>query len=297
MEMRLSDEDIELFYKLYHPLLVYINKKLGIIKGLNSTEDMKKFSIEEINKIREQLYKEPELIDAFVRENPFNFSADELKLVSSWRNFIKGKFYVFRYLKNFTVFLDTNEPPKAYGVLALKSTFEKMLGPNLPILVEAVLLPFKDKITYDSILPSYRIFFGGGIRRSLNDNYQQAKSRFSIITSLPFSAEKVEQSDADRLRFYLRSERNREMYSEEIWELIKKDTDLLTLYHQETGKFHARTYGKRLHEIGLINGWFAILEGIIIASGVTKEELERVLQNILPAGKRKFVYIFQLKAK
>ena len=118
-----------------------------------------------------------------------------------------------------------------------------------------------------------------------------------IITSLPFSGEKIEQSDADKLRFYLRSERNRDTYSDEIWRLIKKDKELLTLYHQEMGKIHSRTIGKRLHEIGLTNGCFAILEGMTIAGGATRDVVEQILQNIVSPEKRKFVYIFQLKRK
>ncbi|MFQ5795822.1 MAG: hypothetical protein ACE5JP_12320 [Candidatus Bipolaricaulia bacterium] len=152
-------------------------------------------------------------------------------------------------------------------------------------------------VTYDSIFLPYSIAFGRGIRGSLNDAYQEAKSRFGIITSLPFSAEQIEQSDADRLRFYLRSKRNRDMYGEEIWKLIDKDPSLLTLYHQEMGKVHARTYGKRLREIGLTDAWIAIVEGVTIASGSTRDEVERILQHILPAEKRKFAYIFHLKQK
>ena len=68
-------------------------------------------------------------------------------------------------------------------------------------------------------------------------------------------------------------------------------------YRQEMGKIYARTYGKRLREIGLTNAWFAILEGMTIASGATKDEVERILQCILPTGRRKFVYIFRLKEK
>jgi len=160
-----------------------------------------------------------------------------------------------------------------------------------------VLLPFNDKIIYDSIFSSYFITFGGSIRRSLNDAYQEAKSRFGIITSLPFEPKKVEQSDADKLKFYLRSERNRERYWEEIDRLVAKDSKLLILYHQEMGKIHARTYRKRLREIGFTDAWFAILKGITIASGATKDDVERILQDILPTEKKKFVYIFRLKGK
>jgi len=295
--MRLSKEDVKLFYKLYNPLLVYVNKKFKIIEGIDSPEDLKKFSIKKIYKVRDRLYKHPELINSFITENPLNFSANELKIISSWKELVKGKFLIFRYLKNYTVFLDTDESPKAYGVFALNTAFEEMVGSCLPAMVEAVLLPFNGKIVYDGILFPYSMTFGGGIRRSFNDAYQEAKSRFGIIISLPFSTEKVEQNDAANLRFYLRSKRNRERYREEIEELINKDPGLLTLYHQEMGKIYARTYGKRLREIGLTNAWFAILEGMTIASGATKDEVERILQCILPTERRKFVYIFRLKEK
>ena len=296
--MKLSKDDVELFYRLYHSLLVYVNKKFEILEGLNSRDDIKKFTIDKVKMIRDRLYEHPELIDSFVADNPFNFSPEELKMVHSWKNFVKGRFLILRYLKDYTVFLNMDEKiPKAYGVLALVSTFEEMFGPYLPVMVEAVLLPFKDKIVYDSIFTTYSITFGGNMRRSFDDSYQEAKMKFGIITSLPFCEEKIEQSDAEKLRFYLRSERNRERYSEEIWKLIKKDKELLALYHQEMGKAYSRTYGKRLHKIGLTNGWFAILEGITIAGGATREEVERALQNIVPPEKREFVYIFQLKEK
>lgn len=295
--MKLSKEDVELFYRLFHSLLVYVNKKLEIVKGLNSPDDFKKFSLEKINNIREQLYKQPELIDSFVSENRSNFSSNELKVISSWKNFVKGKFFIFRYLKNHTIFLNADELPKAYGVIALTTPFEEMFGPNLPVMVEAVLLPFGDEIIYDSILPTYNITFGAGIRRSLNDSYQEAKARFGIITSLLFSPKEVERIEADKLRFYLRSERNREIYREKIDKLINQDPALLVLYHQEMGKIHARTYGKQMRKIGLSKAWFAILKGVIIASGATRDEVEQVLQHILSTEKRKLVYIFQLKGK
>ncbi len=296
-KMRLSKQDVKLFYKLYHPLLVYVNKKLNILEGLDSAEGIGKFPIVEINNLRKKLYENSELIEAFVTENPLKFSTDELKIISSWKKFVKERFIIYRYLKEYTVFLDIGDSPKAYGVLGLSTSFEELFGPHLPIMVDATLLPFRDKIIYDSIFSTFSIVFGGGLRRRFNDAYREAKHRFGIITSLPFSAETVKQSDADRLRFYLKSESNRERYWKEIEELLNKDPSLLILYHQEMGKIKARIHGKQLREIGFTRGWFAILENEVIASGTTREEVKKNVQNILPAEKRNFVYIFQLKSK
>jgi hypothetical protein len=66
------------------------------------------------------------------------------------------------------------------------------------------------------------------------------------------------------------------------------------LYHQEMGKIQSRNYKKRLREIGIEKGYFAILEGMIVASGVTKEDAQKVVKGIVPSEKRALVHIFQL---
>jgi hypothetical protein len=52
-----------------------------------------------------------------------------------------------------------------------------------------VLLPFKGMIVYDGLMSSYRISFGPGIRRRLNESFKEAKARHGIVTSLPMSKE------------------------------------------------------------------------------------------------------------
>ena len=69
--------------------------------------------------------------------------------------------------------------------MALADPFEELVGPYLPRLIHAVLLPFKDKIIYDGLLSGHNITFGGGVKRRLNEEYREAKDAFGIITSLP----------------------------------------------------------------------------------------------------------------
>ena len=295
-EVKLAEEDVELFLKLHPALLFYANQQLRIVGGVPKLEKFMELPLERKLKARNALYGHIALIDSFVAENPFNFSPWELKIVAGWKNPVKGTFYLLRYLKKYAIFLDDETPPKAYGVVALTDTFEEILGPGLPIMLEAVLLPFKGQIVYDGFLVPNSVIFGGGIRMELNDDYQEAKHRSGIITSLPPSREE-EKTDAELLRFYLRTESNRQRYGEEIEKLISKDPDLLRIHHQEKGKTHARTYGKRLREMGLSDAWFAILEGTIIASGTTQDQVKQILKEILPAEKRELTYIFHLTRK
>jgi hypothetical protein len=186
--MLLPPQDIELFFRLHRALLFFVNQRLRVVTDpLASPEAFAALSPEVRLKVRDALLEHWELIQAFVEENPAHLSAAELAIVQSWRHLVAGKFYIFLELTKYTVFLSTDPQPVAYGVLALSQPFEELVGPYLPILTQAVLLPFKDKIVYDSLLNAYRISFGPGIRRSLNESYKGAKARHRIVTSLPMS--------------------------------------------------------------------------------------------------------------
>jgi hypothetical protein len=47
--------------------------------------------------------------------------------------------------------------------------------------------------------------------------------------------------------------------------------------------------------MGLSGVWFAILEGVTIASGRTRQEVEQAMQRIVPQHQRPFVYTFEVK--
>lgn len=126
-----------------------------------------------------------DLIDAFVDENPFGFDGRDLEVVRSWKDLVAGKFFAFRQLKKYMVFLTSEGPTLAYGVLALSEPIGEIIGPPLPVMCETTLLPFEGAIVYDGLINAYNIYFGGGIKRSLDESYREAKRDFGIITSLP----------------------------------------------------------------------------------------------------------------
>lgn len=294
--MKLSAEDTDLFYKLNLALLAFTNKKLKLLPDAERPEAVKQLPLDEKVVLRNALWDEDNLIDSFLNENPFRLSSEEMNIVGSWKHRVKGRFILISHLKSHSVFLKDNEQI-AYGVLGLQDDLETVLGPNLPMIVDAVLLPFRDKIIYDGLLSPYGISFGKGFRTGINDSYQQAKAKYGIVTSLPFSVESKGQSDEELLRFYLKSKQNRDQYWEDIWDLIGKKPTLRLLYHQEMGKIHARHYRKQFNEIGISQGWFALLEGLVVASGGSKDEAEQVANRIVPSEKRAWVHYFQLGRK
>ncbi len=191
--MLLAREDADLFFKLHRALMWFVNQKLGILPDFSSPDEFSSLPLESILKVRDAFLDEMDLIESFVNENPADLNDEEIEIVLSWHQSISGCFYLFRQLKNYMVFLSTDDPPTAYGVVAMTETFEEMLGPSLPRLVETVLMPFKGQIVYDGLLRSYNIFFGGGIKRNLNHDYREAKERLGIVTSLPVSSCKQSQ--------------------------------------------------------------------------------------------------------
>lgn len=291
--MNLPDNERRQFLRLYNSLLVYVNNKYKIVQNLSHHKDIFDQDPEEVERLKERLYSDPGQIDSYVQENPAGFSDEELKIISSWRHFIKGRFYLIRFMKSYAVFLDESHPPRAYGVKGLAMQWD--LVTNLPRILEATLIPFKDKIIFDGAFSCYNLFFGPEMKRNILDRFRQAKAGYGIITSLPFSPEESASSDSERLRGFLSSQESRDIHWQEVEEMICKDPGLLPVYSQEMGKVHARRYRKRLREIGIKEGWFATIEGIIIAGGPAQEEVEKAVAVLLPPEKRKLVYIFHLK--
>lgn len=184
--MLLSPEDTEIFAKLYCSLMLHVNRRLEIVRDVRSPEAFRRLPHTMRQEVRNAFLGSPALIDTFVEENPAGLSDDELQIVCSWRNFVSGRFYVFRTLKKHTVFLPGDDAPIAYGVLAITNPFEDLLGSDLPVLIDTVLLPFRDRIVYDGLLTRFQISFGGGVKRRLNESYKRAKEQMGgVVTSLP----------------------------------------------------------------------------------------------------------------
>lgn len=291
--MKLSVQDVDLFYKLTYSLHCFVNRKLKVVQGGRTPEEVRELSFDQKVELRNALWAHPDLIDSFVTENPFRLSGDELEIVKSWNDFLQGRFILVSYQKKHAIFLD-DEELVAYGVLALSDDFEMILGSHLPLVLETVLLPFKGVITYDGMMSPYNVSFGRGFRESFKSSFQEAKSKYGIVTSLPFSTESKKQTDEDLLRFYLKSKKNRDQYWDDIWTLIGRKPALRLLFQQEMGKIQSRQYKKRFREIGIEKGFFAILEGMIVAGGLTREEAQIAAKSIVPSEKRAWVHIFQV---
>jgi hypothetical protein len=188
--MLLPPPEAELFFKLHRALMFFVNQQLHVLPETRTVDEYSDQPPEARFKVHQAFLNELDLIEKFIDENPFGFSEEELDIVQSWHHLVTGKFFIFRNLKKYTIFLSSEDQPIAYGVLALTEPFENLVGPYLPVMTETILLPFKGKIIYDGLLSSFRISFGGGMRRHFKESYEAAKKRLGIVTSLPISEAK-----------------------------------------------------------------------------------------------------------
>lgn len=181
--MNLSPEEVKLYSDLMWGLQRYVNQQRGILEDISSPQEYAKLPTEKKLKVRDALWKSPDLIDAYMKDNPESLSPAELEIIRRWKGFIKGKFFILRHLKKYTIFIGDKD--QVYGVLGLLDSLEEIIPAYaLPSMVEAVLLPFKGQIIYDGLLQGYNVSFGGGIRSSLNHTYAVAKQKERIITIL-----------------------------------------------------------------------------------------------------------------
>ena len=190
--MILEPKELELFFRLQRALFVFVNNSLSVLPDTLATPDeTARTSPDDRAKIRDALNANIGLIQSFIEENPYQLNEEELEIVHSWRHQVAGRFYVFRELKNYTVFVTASAPAIAYGVLALSQPFEDLVGPHLPVLTQTVLLPFRDKIVCDGMIIKYNLSFGPGLRSGLNEAFKEAKTRHGIVTSLPMSDQPI----------------------------------------------------------------------------------------------------------
>ena len=154
--MTLKSEDAALFYELFMPLLNYVNHNYHV------TEDID-FTGKSVDPAK---------------------AMEQMDILSNWKHCIPGRFIIERHLKKGSVFIST-EDESVYLVNGIIDSWEDMLfGVPTPIIVDAVLLPFKDCIITDGLVSVIPVRFGGNYTRSFKEVYMTAKRNGSIIKSI-----------------------------------------------------------------------------------------------------------------
>jgi hypothetical protein len=180
--MRLPPEQVEHFYAIWKPLILFVNERLRLELALLGAGGDEPWDPQKVYTVREALWADDALREAFMAENPAHLSPADLAIVDSWRHRVTGTFCIFCHLKKHSLLIK-GDSREVYAVLGLASALDEVV-PFTPCYAQAVLLPFEGRIIYDSLLVPYNVYLGPGIRRGLAEAYKDAKERGAIITSL-----------------------------------------------------------------------------------------------------------------
>lgn len=290
---RLSKEDALLFHKLMNLLLFNVNKKVDIIKNAYTLKDFLNADIAETLPIRKKIFSDKyNFVDSYITENPDKLNDEEIKIVASWKKYKTGKFFVTKHVKEYSLFFDSDSH-KVYGVKGITDSFEEKFQGYAPLLVEITLIPFKEHLIYDGLFAPYNISFGGGMKRSLKQESEEAIQTFGIVTDLNAAWIMKQQNDEEMLRFYMKSFDNKMRYEKKIHTLKNKSKELEAVFYQEEARDFARIPKKELKEQG-IKGHFAVLIHNVVASGQTEKELRENISKIVPEDRISWIYTFRL---
>jgi hypothetical protein len=289
----LSEKDMETFYKLRNSLYIFVNKRLNILPEIKDWKDVGSNEPEKVSKIRNHIFiKNISEIDNFINSNPHNFNQEELDILESWKKaIIADKFLIIKYLKEHTLFFGNN---KVYGIKGLMDSFKDIFQGCSPIFIDMIILPFKGFLVHESLFSLYNISIGGNMASGIKAEAEEIIQKSGIITSLTGEHQKSETSDEDMLRFYMKSEKNREKFWEKIDSLIEKSPKLKGVYNLEIARINAKDIKSDLRKQG-INGYFAVLFSQVIASSKTKEGLQINIKNIVLEEKIGEIYTFAIK--
>jgi hypothetical protein len=181
LAVQLKPEEVERFFAIWRPLLLFVNGRLRLSPALLRYGADERWDAREVLKVRDAMWADDSLREAFIAENPAGLPAKDLAVVDAWKHRKAGKFFVLKHLKRHSVFV--GEDSAVYGVLGLTNPLSEVV-PFSPCLAEAVLLPFDGRIIYDSLLVPYNVVIGPGYRRDLEHTYQDARERGAVVASL-----------------------------------------------------------------------------------------------------------------
>jgi len=181
--LKLQQQEKTIFFNNWLRLLAFVNDKYKLAENFGHPESPVGIQLEDIVKLKTKLWENTGIIDEYI-DSVWDLPRSDIQLLKGWKHKIEGNFIIVKHLRNYSVFLDdTNN--LLYGVLGITDSISEAIpAEELPKMVKTVLIPFKDRIIYDSIFHVYNIQFGHNMRRDCKERYSEIKAEKGIISTL-----------------------------------------------------------------------------------------------------------------
>ena len=185
--MRWSAKDRELFLKLYFAVLAEAAKKYQLCESPMHPSEVMELSTDDKLNLRDLVADDPEVIEALLKANPYDFNERELAILKDWQDAVFGQFFVLKHRRNYSVLLSSENSSRPYAVHYLTGSL-KELFPNGPDMIETLLLPFKGVIVSDGLFLHFSINCTSALKVALKNGLKKARNEFGIIDHLSESA-------------------------------------------------------------------------------------------------------------
>lgn len=177
--MILTREDGDLYYRLWRPLLDFVNQKYHVNRNLKNIATEGDLDPADVKEVADKLWSEIEVIDLYLEKHP-EIEGEERTIIQGWKRRIQGRFIMERHLKKGSIFISI-EDSEVYQVKGIRSSWEELFyGAPMPLMLEATLIPFRDVIISDGLVMTYNVFLGSGMRKEVKDIYMAAKRNGEI---------------------------------------------------------------------------------------------------------------------
>jgi len=177
--------EILLFFETWYGLLGFVNESKKIVNAVIKAGLPGTVSDEHAIKIREVLWKNPKLITEYLKAT--KLPLEKISLLESWRDYhLKAQFMVWKYTPEYTVmnYIDKKKQNHIYAVKGISKPISEVLQRELPVVIETVLLPFTDKIIFDSLIKSAPIVFTFSGDKKAMPNIDDDIKKHGIISRL-----------------------------------------------------------------------------------------------------------------
>ena len=182
--MILAPDDSALFIRLHCSLMTFVNQRLKVARVAKRQDPFTMLPNAVRIRLRECLIDDPSLYDDYVAANPHRRTDEELAIVHAWKNQVAGTFIVARQNKNGALLLDADRLPTLYLVKGLTEPLRDVISWELPVMIDTVLLPFRNQITYDGLLAPHDAEFDEDSCWNLTIFCQESVREGRVITSI-----------------------------------------------------------------------------------------------------------------
>ncbi|HIY58459.1 MAG TPA: hypothetical protein H9829_09770 [Candidatus Tetragenococcus pullicola] len=179
----LSEEEVEHFFALWFRLLTYVNNVFRVDNELKNLVLMENCEQTKRYPIIDKLWENDEILEQFMKENPYHLSQDDLSIIEGWKKHVTGDFVLCEHKEEYSVVFGNENHLYAFvGLWTPLDKFSKKSTP--PCLFQSTLIPFKGKIIYVSVLNVYPSSFKFWYRPFLKLAYYFLKKKIRLETIL-----------------------------------------------------------------------------------------------------------------